>query len=425
VILITFDTLRADHLGCYGYARPTSPNLDAFSKTADLYSRAAASSPWTVPTHASLLTGKFPFEHGAHTFETKPGAEMNVDVLAYGHTTLAEVLFDEQYDTVAFVANAAFLNPHWQMNRGFSVYTWARLDAKGLNERVFAWLETAGKRPFFLFLNYMDTHRPYNTAPVEGLLETPASRDKGLLDSLYAEVMPGTGPVPADLVRKVVDQYDTAVANADRQFGSLVERLKARGLYDNTLIVVTSDHGEFFGEHHLVEHSKDVYQEVLWVPLLIKNPGQAGPRTVATVTSSVDIPSLVLSRLPRERAARHAPAFPYSPGNHLVISEIYYTRIKDLQHPVWGHRFDRVRTAVFQWPYKYIHSSDGNHELFHLEDDPAESRNRIGEDPARARRILFRLRQFQAERNRAGAPESRPPLSEEQIELLRSLGYVD
>jgi arylsulfatase A-like enzyme len=230
--------------------------------------------------------------------------------------------------------------------------------------------------------------------------------------------------VPQELARKVIDQYDTAIANLDEQVGALLDRLRDKGLADETIVVITSDHGEYFGTHHLVAHSKDVYQGALRVPLLIRGPGPGEPAVDDIPVAANDLPSLILSRLPASYRDRWPGAFPDSPGNHPVIAENYYTRRKDLFHPVWGDRFWRIRRAVFEWPYKLILSSDGNHELYDLEQDAAESNNLIDEEPALAERLGDELRAFMSER---GTPKEQPdlsPIDETLEQQLRSLGYL-
>jgi arylsulfatase A-like enzyme len=427
VILITMDTMRGDHLGCYGYRRPTSPRIDEFAKVSTFYTRPIASAPWTVPTHASLFTGKDPFEHGAHTLKATTKFIQDVRVLHDVHLTLAEALAQEGYTTGAFVSNDGYLDTHWRLNQGFQTYHVEGVVAEVLNLRVYDWLDSvaATGAPFFLFINYMDTHNVYNTKPRPGLLPEPAIRDDGeLLETLYRAVMPGVGEIPRDLQRKVIDQYDTAVANLDEQIGLLIDRLHAMGLYDNTMIVLTSDHGEYFGEHHLVAHSKDVYQSVAFIPLMIKDPGQSTGLRDDTVISSSDIPRRVLSRLPRDIAQKYMAAFPNTPGNHPVICELYYTRGKDLFHPVWGHRFDRVRTAVFDWPYKYIQSSDGKSELYDLQNDWQETTNLLDREPDVAKEMQASLQVYFDSRPRFTTESDQPPLTEEQVRKLKALGYV-
>lgn len=424
ILLITIDTLRADHLGCYGYAHPTSPVIDAFAARAARYTRAYATSPWTVPTHASLFTGKFPFEHGAVTVPVEEDAESNVASLPLHHLTLAEALRAEGYRTAAFVANEAYLAARFRLDQGFETYAVRYLRGDQLNRLAFRWLEERGDGPFFLFLNYMETHRPYSTRIRPGSPFRPSPEPGKLLDRLYHAVMGSDAPIPRRLVRRVVTQYDTAVYNVDAALGELFEHLRAEGLEERTLIVLTSDHGEYFGEHRLVEHSKDVYEEALRVPLLIRAPGQSTGTIIETRVSTVDLPRLILEPLPRTLAEKYTAAFPYAPGDHPVIAENRYTRLRDLRHPVWGARFRRVRTALFEGPWKYIRSSDGRHELYDLASDPRESRDLVTSAPEVAARLAARLAAFEASRpaERDARVEA---LSEEDRDRLGRLGYIE
>jgi arylsulfatase A-like enzyme len=424
IIFITIDTLRADHLGLYGYQRKTSPHIDAFARNATVYTRAYTSAPWTVPSIASMFTGKYPFEHGAHTFKVHEPRN-NVNPLNPRFTTLAESLKKEGYSTGAFVANAGFLSERWQLNQGFDTYHVERVYAKDLNKPIFKWIETQGGKNFFLFINYIDTHWPYNTTPHPGFLDEPAVQDKGeLLRSLREKVLPGKGAIPQDLLQNVLDQYDTAVVNVDEQVGALVNYLAKIGLYDQSVLIVTSDHGEFFGEHHLTGHSKDIYQEVLWVPLIIKRPGQIKGAILDTIVSSADMPNLISSHLPSDIAVKCAHIFPRTPGSYPVISENYYTRYRDLFNPEWGKRFNRIRTALYKWPYKYILSSDGQHELYNLKDDPKELNNLIKQQTETGEKLFRTLEQFQAQNSRAEEKVDDRPLTEEDVERLKALGYI-
>jgi arylsulfatase A-like enzyme len=385
-----------------------------------------ASSPWTVPTHASLFSGRDPFEHGAHTLKAV-GNTQPINLLYDGFLTMAEALEQEGFITGAFVANDGMLATRWNLDQGFQTYHIERTLAENLNVRVFSWLDSvsAAENPYFLFLNYMDTHKVYNTKPRPGFLDEPAIQDGGqLVDQLYQEVMPGVGPIPWELVQKVIDQYDTAVANLDEQIGVLLDRLRDMGMYDNTMIILTSDHGEYFGEHYLVEHSKDVYQEAIWVPLVIKEPYQHLGRRDETVISSSDIPYLIWSQFPEEVAGKYKAEFPNAPGNHPVITENYYSRAKDLFHPVWGNRFDRIRIAIYDWPYKYIHSTDGSPELYHLDYDDREAANLIDKDRDRGQRMLAALRGYMDSRPSFKEQIEQPPMSAEELKKLKSLGYV-
>jgi len=185
VVLLVLDTVRSDHLGCYGYGRPTSPGIDAFARGATRYTRSLSAAPWTVPTHASLFTGKAPLAHGAHTIKIEARGHPDVRPLDDDALTLAEVFAAEGYDTAAFAANTAFLARQWKLDQGFQTYHLERVRADALNRSVFAWLDAHGDEPFFLFVNYIDAHRPYDTRPRRGFLDPPASQDPNLLDSSW------------------------------------------------------------------------------------------------------------------------------------------------------------------------------------------------------------------------------------------------
>jgi len=427
VVLIVVDTLRADHLGCYGYPRDTSPHIDRFAEQATLYTRAMASAPWTVPSHASMFTGLNPFEHGAHTCKLETQEEC-VFPLAQRHTTIAEALRERGYRTAGFVANAAYMHAHYQLDQGFEEWNVGNAYAPLVTSMALRWAEAHRSEPFFLFLNYMDTHRVYNTSPRPGLLDEPAVRDSGaLLDALVEAVLPGDREVPTDLAQKVIDQYDTGIANVDESLGVLLDGLRDLDLLDGTVIVLTSDHGEYLGEHLLVEHSKDIYQQAQWVPLIVRGAGQERPQRSGAMASSTDIPHLIASELSGPLREELLELFPNAPGNHVVISENYYTRSNDLYDERWGHRFDRVRTAIYDWPHKYIRSSDGRDELYALDSDPLESVNLLAQDEPLARRLAAELASFQAERLRNVERGSEEPaeLNEELREQLRSLGYLN
>jgi arylsulfatase A-like enzyme len=431
VVLIVVDTLRADHLGTYGYERNVSPQIDRFAKQATVYSRAVSSSPWTLPSHASMFTGLPSYRHGAHTFFVDQPWPKNAHVLDRSHTTLAEALQQRGFETAAFVTNAGFLDRSSNLDQGFGLYHAHRLPAKRHNALVFEWLERRSGAPFFLFVNYMDAHRHYNTRPRPGLLAKPASRDKTLLDQLERAVLPGTEPVPGALAQAVVDQYDTGIAHVDEAVGQLLAKLRELSLFDDSLILITSDHGEYFGEHHLVEHHLDVYQEAVAVPLIVKRAGQTEAARDTTPLASMHLPNLVAQQLPAALASELAAVFPAVAGSAPPLTEAYYAFSDVLNNPAWAPRFTRIRRALYEWPLKLIHSSDGAHELYDLERDPGEQHDLAASRPDDTARMLAAVT---ARLEAAGidpAPRAETPpgarlqqLSPEQLEELRALGYV-
>ena len=426
VVLIVIDTLRADRLGCYGYERQTSPNIDSFAARAALYQDCVSTAPWTLPAHASIFTGKYPFEHGAVTiYPTRPGM-WDAYALAPRNLTLAEALRDEGYVTAAFVANATYCGKWTRLNQGFDTYYTKYVYASELVPRVLAWLEQPRSAPFFLFVNFMDTHRPYNVAPRPGFIDPPADPDVvGLSQQFTQNVFASSGPLSDELQRKIIDQYDTAVANVDQGVGAVLQALRAHDAFDNTVIVITSDHGQYLGEHRLVGHSKDVYQEALKVPLIIKGPGSGVGRTIAKRVSLAMIPELICERMPSALDQRVRARFPDRSQTSFLLASNRFSRAKDLSQP-WGDRFKRVRRVVFSGQYKYIHSSDGQHELYDLEADPRESRNLVEVLPdvaARMAEALASLRTGQQPAPDTDAPST--PLSPDELRMMAQLGYID
>ncbi|MBI3735162.1 sulfatase [Candidatus Sumerlaeota bacterium] len=424
VILVTMDTLRADHLTLHGYPRRTSPELEKFAKEATVYDRAYASAPWTLPSHASMFTGKLPMEHGAHFY--KINGKIYTHGLADEFTTIAEVFKKAGYDTGAFVANTGYLPARLHLNQGFDIYYNRRYRASRLNKFVFDWMEERTTRPFFLFINYMDTHESYNTLPRPGFLDELQDTDSSaLIAELYPGIMMGARPFPAEKMWTLVDMYDLAIANLDEEIGVLIREIKKIGIYDNTLIILTSDHGEYFGEHTLFIHGKDVYQEVLWVPLMIKNLNQKEGRRVSDqMISTVDLPNMIFSAMPKEIAEGALPNFPNAPGNHPVISEVYYADPADFYRE-WGTRFDRHRAAIYDWPLKFFLSSDGKNELYDLQSDPTEAVNLADKRPNDAINLRSRLENYIAGLKLAPEQIENPePITDEDMKELKALGYL-
>ena len=180
------------------------------------------------------------------------------------------------------------------------------------------------------------------------------------------------------------ERRNMARAAMDEALGALFDELRRLGRWDDTLIVVTSDHGEYFGEHDLLEHSKDVYEPVLRVPLLIKFPGQREGRVEPGPVSLADLPRLLLGGLPEPTRGRLAAELPASGAGGGLTAGNYYSRSKDLFDSPWGDRFGRVRHVLYDGPWKFVASSDGADELYHLKRDPGELENLVAHEPQRA-----------------------------------------
>jgi len=298
VILISIDTLRQDHVGAYGYEHDTTPNIDSFAAESVQFDHAIAMAPSTLPSHASIFTSMIPEHHRAFRSTERPLPDEAV--------TMAEILFRAGYRTGGFTAGAQ-MHEKYNVDQGFDVYDsfeqemthesrFSDIVAKGKD-----FLEEHGDEQFFLFLHTYEVHTPY-TPPPEYLQAFDPDYDGDLGDEITLQYLRSVFENPVRLrvsekdQRHIVAAYDGEIRNMDAAFGDLVAYLRERDLYDNTLIVFTSDHGEEFGERGRHGwHSWTLYDELLTVPLLIKLPGSRyGGRTVGEVARGIDLlPTMV------------------------------------------------------------------------------------------------------------------------------------
>ncbi|MEO1366123.1 MAG: sulfatase, partial [Acidobacteriota bacterium] len=335
VIVLVLDTVRADHLSLYGYPRNTTPELDAFARDAVVYEHAVATSSWTLPSHASLFTGLFPLTHGALRLpgldaEKASLAEKGIHRPAYPlpaeTPTLAEHLQQEGFATAAMVANFAYLDPVFGVDRGFETYfnvrntpvkpmilrlidrrvralPWARRhwqvyrSADQINRLGVEWLEAQGTNRLFLFLNYMEAHLPWG--PHQPGLRYAEFAAEGALPE-----RPRGTPAPGPEWKERVDLYDSNVASLDARLGEFFDDLKRLGLYDRSLIVVLSDHGESFGENGADGHGKSLNEAEVWVPMLVKYPGGRDAGRRSERVQLVDLVPMIAAELRRPFPAR-------------------------------------------------------------------------------------------------------------------------
>jgi len=403
-VLVVLDTVRADHLSAYGYPRPTTPHLQGFAAGAVRYENAKSSSPWTLPSHASLFTGRPPSEHGAHLRPDGTAEPLDAHL-----PTLAEELAAAGYRTGAIVANTGFLAERWGLARGFDDYEVAGVRAAGVTERALRWLDAHDDGPVFLFLNYMDAHRPFHTEIARPeVVGGAADPTMDPLDRLKAVVLPSEQDAPPDLVRAVVDQYDTALANLDAGLAPLLQRLRDERAH--TVAVITSDHGEFLGEHRWGEHPRDVHQPGVAVPLVVAAPGRP-PGTSDAVMLSHDVPRLIL-----DASGLDATRFPAQPP----VAELFADHAPYLARPELRARMARVRRAVFEGSYALIVTEPGGVELFDLARDPSEATDLAHLEPGVVARLRERLPPVRP--LRAQAP---PPLTPDERAQLEALGYLE
>ncbi len=418
VILIVLDTTRIDHLGCYGYHRQTSPNIDELAKASLMYTRAIAPSSWTLPSHASLFTGKFTSSHGARYDPNGPflltdaingPANWNryrVRGLAENELTLAMILKQAGYTTGAVVA-AIWLKKIFGLDKGFDYYDDSEFDTVNgrLAERVTAsavkWLEESRDKKFFLFLNYFDPHSPYRP---------PKAFAKAfLLDIIKRDFKKD----PLE-VKKAL--YDTEIRYMDSYVGQFLQKLKALDLYDESFIIVTSDHGELLGEHSKFYHGLSLYQEEIHIPLLLKYPNmEVSPSQTDTPVQLVDVFSMILERL-GIRAPDSIQGNVPSKIEHPILSEVY-PLVADSSEGDWR--------AIFKGDYKFIWRSTGHHLLFNLKNDPDEAHNLFEEEPKLVTHMSSELTQYIAKLPEPGPAAPVGVLDKDTKDALKSLGYVD
>ena len=394
VLLITIDTLRADHIGAYGYKQAETPTIDGLARSGLLFEHAYSQVPLTLASHTSLLTGTYPFHNGVQDFTGNP--------LSPNIRSVAQALEAQGYDTAAIVSSYV-LDRSWGLDRGFKLYydvfkgsSFLENDP-GLVERkagdsvdqALKWLRRPRSKPFFLWLHLYDPHSGYN-------------------------------PPEPFRTRFADTPYDGEIAYADHELGRVIAYLKQRGLYDRMLIIIASDHGESLGEHGEKEHGFFVYHSTLHVPLVVKPPLASGfkPRPVSDPVPIMGIAPTILGTLKL-----------HDPIERQFETESLLTTISDAT-PVYSESFysfssfgwSPVRT-VNNRSYQFVEAPKP--ELYDLRNDPEEKRNLIAELPAISSVLSEQLKNLVAryapKDSQAGAGSQ---LDAAAIEKLRSLGYM-
>jgi len=433
VILISIDTLRADHLGCYGYGGGTSPNLDGLAAECTLFERALSQAPWTLPSHASLLTSLYPATCGVELASMFRFAPPRSDVLAPAHSTLAEVLGASGYRTAALVS-AFWLGPGFGLEQGFERHEFRKgeLATTGLVDAGMEWLEAAGARPSFLFLHLFDVHE---YAAPETFRPGRSTADWERLERLTDRAAPNLfDNISEDELRLLREGYDTAVRYVDHEVGRLLAWLKAEDRWESTLIVLLSDHGEEFWEHGGTGHGFTLYEEQLHVPLLVKAPLEAGlgpPGRVAEPVGLIDVMPTILDLVGTEvppdlegRSLRPLIQGEGLPSRALFAEAAYlFNRCAVIE----GDRKYIANRVPPRRPFEpwlllanlrsiYVSGAD---ELFRLDEDPGETANLLEWGPGAAA-----MREALVQHLREAGATQQAMIDKETAERLRSLGYV-
>jgi len=471
IMLIVLDTFRADNISPF-----LTPTLEAFAKECVVYENCVSTSPWTLPAHASIFTGLYPTSHGAHFLESSKHlsakhkfTKIDEDSypLASQNLTMAEILGSAGYKCYGVVANYGYMNHKTGIAQGFSYYDDRRnlpfyympfeeklysfpivsyfvkkisvfsglheqklhhnvkssRQAEDINKSVRHTLNNHIKdKPFFMFVNYMDTHAPY--IPRKAYRERFASmiKDEWLKPHIpgWEELMTNNRKVTKKEKEHITAAYRGEVAYLDKQIGILFAYLKEVNLYNNTLIVLTADHGEFLGEHNLIGHGFGLYKEVLHVPLLIKYPGDMPGTKSKQNVQLVDILPTVLNsiKVKTPSAAEGQTLYKTKIPKRYMVSELY----ENASCYKLGTRFRGISRAMYNLPYKYIANSARKNELYNIISDPKEHNNLLSSKPHIAKTMNKALSKWVKQR-KPRASKTRK-LNREELKNLKSLGYL-
>lgn len=423
VLVISIDTLRADHLSCYGYARPTSPNIDALVAGGALFERAYSSAPWTLPSYGSLFTGLLPADHRAGVVKEREEAwgrdeapeKRTTEALRGDVPTLAELLGRRGYQTAGFVSNP-FLGTPAGVARGFQSYTSYQYNAQTGVDLALEWINSRPGSRWFVFLHVIDPHMPY--APPKPFDTRFAKRGVDELQNWPPDLDTMRRTPPSEEIKTAcVDLYDGEIAFVDAQVERLIASLRETGVLDDTLVVLHSDHGEEFWEHGSCDHGHSQYDELLRVPFALVWPKKIAAQRIGTRVRTLDLlPTLA------EIVGFDAP--PGIEGKSLVpVLEGRETVDRDGIAEALMHS-DRETKAVFVGKDKLIASGTAANQLFDLASDPDEKKDLSSGAAGLIDSMRKRLVDHH-ERAKASATKSEQlRLDEAAKEKLRATGYA-
>jgi arylsulfatase A-like enzyme len=418
ILLIMIDTLRADHLGIYGYSRNTSPNIDALARRGILFKNAYSVSSWTNPTIASLFTGHFP----QAIFPPAVHKEAILQSLPEELNTLAELLKSNGYKTIALMDHPG-ITPELKYDQGFDVFVklfekgnfgrWDRTEPNFVLNEFSQQLDAAKGSRMFLYLHLVYPHLPY----------WPAAP----YDKMFGEGFRTRGQLPLKKERQGnVNMYDGEIRQTDDMIGKIMDELRRRHLNDETYVLITSDHGEAFWEHKRYGHGNSFFDEVIRIALVMGVPEQKEtiPLAIDTPVSNIDLFPTILhlasvpssTDIPGKSLLRYVTSTRNQPEADFIFSESSHTR-------------DIHAAACLKKNIKYIHEPsvrDIHHHLYDLSADPKETRNLAtnGDGYMEMRkRLMAHLQETQQRRARFQMRMVQP--DEDTKERLRALGYVD
>lgn len=434
VIVVLVDAMRADRLGPYGFVeRRTTPNLDAFAAKSVVFERAISQDGWTVPSVASLFTGVYPQTHGVLSFidpkvhleEYAEGVEpVMMDAMSMDHETLAERFAAAGFATAA-ILKSDVINAGRGFEQGFEHFEFLskkpkdRLDSGAqMTDATIRWLDgrNGDDQPFFLYLHYMDPHTSY-IAP-EPFYSKYSTEYDSELDGNHGPIVafnePGSPEPTADDIGKLLALYDAEIEYWDTHFGRLMEHIESSGLSDDTIVVVTADHGEAFWEHDMFEH-RGIFQENILVPMIFRVPG-VEPARIGEWVQMIDIGPTVADLAGVEK------------GPHWVGLSHADAILSDAPLEVQSVSSEWANERMLITPDGLkILLGHGEARLYDLAADPGEEENLATsrlEDFTRLKELLDERFQKARELKQRFEPTGPAELSPDQIEALQELGYL-
>lgn len=403
VIVFTLDTTRADHLGCYGHPKASTPNIDALAADGVLFEEAVTAIPITTPSHSTIFTGRYPLAHGVR--------DNGLFVLPESEVTLAERLQEAGWHTGAAVGSYP-VTREFGLSQGFDFYddhiTVGAEDFRGrrsspkhgvyfderpsaqVNDAILPWLRQHAQKPFFAWIHYWDPHQPHSPPPPYNQLFT-------------------------------WDLYLGEIAAADRSLGTIMKFLREEGIEDRTMVVVVADHGEGRGEHRELSHSMLLYNSTLHVPFIIKVPELEGGRRIAPRVGTVDLTPTVLDLLglPVHENTQGRSLAGWIQGLEPASGRgLYYA---ETLSPRFSHGWGEMR-ALFEGDHKYIHGP--RPELYQVKVDPGELQNRVDEPGERTDELKRALEAFIARQASQTSADAVQEMDAETRQRLAALGYI-
>jgi len=425
LLLVVLDAARADHFGCYGYSRPTTPNIDRLAEQSVVFERAVSNASFTIGSIASLLSGLPPGQHGVTD---------NGSVLSQKTTTLAEVLAGRGYRTAAFTENP-LIDRDSGYGQGFQQFRQilpARLPGEDLDlsqsrahvAEMVTWIDRgASDGPFFLYAHFLRPHNPYHALPAHaGRFSRGYSGElRGRTRELVVINAGWLEPSERDL-QQLIDLYDENLLSADALVGELIDALRQRGLLESTIVALVSDHGEGFREHQWVSHGFQVYQEDVHVPFLIRFPTALSvkPYREKELVQLTDLMPTVLAALDVSDGVET------SGWNLMPLLDGVSSERKG--PPVVSH--GKMGVSLREGDLKFIRETASRHDklrllLFDLSDDPGELRDLAPRRESEAARMRVRLSSVLKQQQEHAIATPVRPLDPDRIEKLRALGYIE